>query len=150
MGTDIVLYKRLDVSNQIVETQKEKIERQSKIIKGLGKIIENLMKDKEEAEIIKTQNDKYVNAYGNFDLPFLILKEMFKNNQVPVGGIATPPTKFKHPALEYKKNNRDSINFWISLFEQWGIIDNGSSRHYITEMSYKKAKQILREKILNE
>ena len=144
---EITLYKRVDTSNQIIEAQRQEIQRQKKLVFGLGKIIEKMMQDKEKIEKLEQQNQKYQSMYGEFEVPFLILRELFNSGQIKVGGIATPPTKFKHPAIEYKKANREKIIFWVTLFEQWGFIDNSSSRHYIIEMPFKQAKQILKNKL---
>lgn len=147
MDTKITLYNRIDIFNQTVELQRVEIQRQNQLLAGVGAIVSGLMSDRDKVANLLIENMMYKKMYGEFETPLLILKEMLKSGQIKVGGIAVPPKNFKHPAIEFTKPNRDKVNYWVSLFEEWGIIDNSSSKHYIIEMPHKKAKKILLEKI---
>ena len=150
MGEDLALYRKVDVSNQIVEIQKSEVERQREIIKGLGKIVEQLMYEKQKFLNLEQENSKYQELYGEFDTPFLIWKEMCKSNQIRVGGIAVPPKDFKHPTIEQTKRNKHKVIYWVSLFEQWGLVNNYESRHYILDIPWRKGKYIIKRKLENQ
>jgi len=150
MGQELTLFRKIDVSNQIVETQKTEIERQNEIIKGLGKIVEQLMHEKQNAKELQDENAKYKALYGEFANPFLIWKEMCRSGQIRVGGVAIPPKEFKNPAIMQNKKNKHKVTYWISLFEEWGLVDNHQSRHYILEVPWRKGKYILKRKLENK
>ena len=147
MGKELTLYRKIDISNQIVETQKTELERQREIIKGLGKIVEKLMHEKQDSEELKKENSKYKELYGEFANPFLIWKEMSKSGQIKVGGIAIPPKDFKNPTIKQTKKNKHKVTYWVSLFEEWGLVNNYESRHYILLTPWRKGKYILKAKL---
>lgn len=144
MGKELTLYKKVDISNQIVETQRTKIQRLEEVKQGLGKIVEQLMHELQRYRNMEKENLKYKEMYGDFDVPFLIWKEMCRSGQIKVEGIAIPPKEFKHPAIKQTKQNKHHVTFWVSLFEQWGLVDNFSSRHYILKVPWRKGKYIIK------
>ncbi len=147
MGKELMLYKKVDISNQIVETQRTEIQRQKEVIHGLGKIIEQLMQERQRLRDLEKENSTYKEQYGEFEVPFLIWKEMCRSGQIKVEGIAVPPKEFKHPVIKQTKQNKHRVTYWVSMFEQWELIDNFSSRHYILKQPWRKGKYIIKRKL---
>ncbi len=100
-----------------------------------------------ELKELKEKIDTYENIYGNFDTPTLIIDELYKGGTIGKGRKLVTPQDFKSRHLKTNNlRNREKVKFWLTLFEDWGIIDSDGNIRY-AQVAFNKAKKILKEKI---
>ena len=97
---------------------------------------------KKEIDKIRGENEKYKDLYGDFSNPIQIIHELYRGNTISLHSPAVPPKKWKDKSLlktGYRK--------WLSLFEEWGIIDQQKSNSYVVRKTFHEAKRIFFDKL---
>jgi hypothetical protein len=129
----------------LTQSSNQSLELELKSLKEkMMSIAKMLLAERKRATQMSIENKSYRENNNNFKNPLLVLKELFNSGKISLYSPGVPPTKFK--VLTYKKNKAD-IDYWMSLFEEWCIIDSTQSNHYKLMVTYNSAKGILKNKI---
>jgi len=124
-------------ANSTIETARNNIMRYKREFLSLKKAIDS----------IKKENQQYKNMYGDFSNPYLILFELYLGGRKGNGRQLVKPENFRQKSINTKnKKNREKVQYWLSLFEFWDIIDSDGNIRY-ANVSYEKAKRILKSKL---
>ena len=139
-----VLEKVFDIAQQTGKTSKA-LEREIEELKSrLISMGAMLMAERREGVVKSIENKAYEEMYGKQGNPFQILKELFNNGKTSLYSPGIAPYKFK--VMKYKEN-KEPIDYWMSLFEEWNMIDSSQSNYYKLMVTYQNAKKILKSKI---
>ncbi len=109
-----------------------------------------LMQLRKDIETIKNENRLYKELYGDQADPFLVLKELYKGGSIAKFKQLVKPEDFRQKSINTKnKKNREPVQYWLSKFEWWGIVDSEGNTLY-ARVTYVKAKKILWSRIMDK
>jgi len=134
----------LQQSNQNTELEKKIKELEDKLVQ-----VGTMLLSERKKAIEANQRLKKIEDMRDWDLlsipPLIVVKEMWNSGKISLYSPAVPPTKFK--SIKYNKKNKPSIDYWVALFEEWGLIDSTESQHYKLLVTWNVAKKKVKDKI---